>query len=181
MKKLNQLVAVSTFAFVLQCGNIFAQPQQQPQNWQGMQNMDPQQIQQMIQQRMMESFREQLAVTNDAEWGIIEQRLSKVARLRMEATMTAGAGMMGGMRRSGGGGQGGMRGFGAFLQQDTDTKNLQDAVDNNAPAAQLNAAITKLREVRKQKQAELVNAQEELRKVLTTRQEATLILAGMLD
>src|ERR1044071_8564840 len=121
MKKLSQLVIISAFALVFHCQNIFAQPQQQRPDWQGMQNMDPQQIQQMIQQRMMENFREQLAVTNDAEWSVIEERLAKVSKLRMEATMSGGAGMLGGMRRGGGGQGGGMRGFGAFFHQDAET------------------------------------------------------------
>jgi hypothetical protein len=180
MKKPNFFLATLTLALALHCVSVMAQPQQQQRmDWQ---NMDPQQIQQMIQQRMMENFREQLAVTNDAEWSVIEERLAKVSKLRMESTINSGAGMMGGMRRGGGGGQGGgMRGFGNLFQQDADTKNLQDAVDNNSPTTQVKAAMTKLREARKQKQAELAKAQEELRKVLTTRQEATMILAGMLD
>jgi hypothetical protein len=45
----------------------------------------------------------------------------------------------------------------------------------------LKAAIARFREARRQKQADLLKAQEELRNLLTIRQEATLILAGMLD
>jgi Spy/CpxP family protein refolding chaperone len=60
-------------------------------------------------------------------------------------------------------------------------ENLQKAVESNASTVQVKEAVAKLREARKQKQADLVKAQEELRKVLTTRQEAKLILAGMLD
>jgi hypothetical protein len=180
MKNLTRLLTltVSTFALVMNCESLFAQPQQRP-DWQ---NMDPQQIQQMMQQRMMDNFREQLAVTNDAEWGVIEERLAKVARMKMETMFSAGAGMMGGMRRGGGNGQGGgMRGFPGFGQPDADVENLQKAVESNASTVQVKEAVAKLREARKQKQADLVKAQEELRKVLTTRQEAKLILAGMLD
>jgi Spy/CpxP family protein refolding chaperone len=41
--------------------------------------------------------------------------------------------------------------------------------------------MTKLRESRKQKQEELVKAQADLRSVLTVRQEAVMVLAGMLE
>jgi hypothetical protein len=178
MKKLNQLLTVSTFILVLHCGDIFAQ-QQRP----NFANMDPQQIQQMIQQRMMDNLREQLGVTNDAEWGVIEQRLSKVARMRMENMLRNGMGMMGGMRSRGGanGPGGGFRGFPGFGQPDPNSEALQKTVDSNAPAAQIQSALAKFRDARKQKQAELAKAQDDLRQVLTIRQEATLVLAGILD
>lgn len=180
MKNLTRLLTltVSAFALVLGCGNVFAQ---QPPDWAG---MDPQQMQQQMQQRMMDSFRERLVVTNDSEWRVIEERLSKVVRVRME-TMFSGMGMMGGMRfggRGGGNGPGGgFSRFPGFSQPDPDAENLQKTIENNAPVAQIKSALTKLRETRKQKQAELAKAQEELRKVLTLRQEATLVLSGILD
>jgi hypothetical protein len=160
-------LTVSAFALILSCGGVLAQPPD-------FRNMDPQQMQQQMQQRMMESFREQLVVTNDSEWKIIEERLSKVVRMRME-TMFSGMGMMGGM----GGGPGAR--FPGFGQPDPNAENLQKTIESNAPAAQLKSALTKLREARKQKQAELAKAQEELRKVLAVRQEATLVLSGILD
>jgi hypothetical protein len=112
---------------------------------------------------------------------VIEASLAKVARMKMEAAMSAGAGMMGGMRRGGAGAGDGARGFGGFFQEDAEAKGLHDAIDNNAPTAQVKVAMARLREARKQKQADLIKAQEDLRRLLTTRQEATLILAGMLD
>jgi len=175
MKHLNPLLTLSALALALSCGNVSAQ--QRP-DWA---NMDPQQIQQMMQQRMMENFREQLAVTNDTDWKVIEERLAKVVRVKME-TMFSGMGMMGGMRFGGGGNAGrGFRGFPGFGQPDPDAENLQKSVDDNAPAAQIKSALAKLRDARKQKQAELAKAQNELRQVLTMRQEARLVLAGILD
>ena len=147
-------------------------------------NMDPKQIQEFLQKQMMAGFHEQLAVTNDAEWNIIEERLSKVARLKMGTMFSGGAGMMRMFRRggdTGGGGSGGMRRFPGMGEPDPDTDGLQKALDGDATTAQVKAALAKLRDARRQKQAELSRAQEDLRGVLTMRQEATLVLAGMLD
>ena len=194
MKKLKYLFA-TLFAVVICCGEVFAQQAQQAQpaqtqqpgqqQWPGggqnWQNMDPQQIQQMMQQRMMDYFRQQLAVTNDDEWGVIQERLSKVMKLRTEALMSGGAGMMAGMRRNGGNGGAGFRGFQALSQPDPTADSLRNAIDNNAPNAQVKAALDKFRDSQKQKQAELAKAQEDLRSVLTVRQEAALVLGGMLQ
>src|ERR1700681_2797430 len=101
MKKLTRLLTltVTAFALVLGCPHVFAQPRP---DWA---NMDPQQMQQMIQQRLMDSLREQLVVTNDADWNAISGRLTKVLQLKME-TMFSGMGgfrgMMGGNRDGGG-------------------------------------------------------------------------------
>jgi hypothetical protein len=202
MKSLKYLIATA-FAVAICSSEVFAQQaqQQQPQQlqqpqqpqqaqqpgqqqWQGgppnWQTMDPQQIQQIMQQRMLDYFRQQLTVTNDDEWGVIQERLSKVMRLRMQAMFSNGAGMMAGMRRPGGGGQGfrAMQGMG---QPDPSADSLRNALDNGAPNAQVKAALDKFRDSRKQKEAELSKAQDDLRSVLTVRQEATLVLGGMLD
>jgi hypothetical protein len=117
MKYLDQLFSISVAAVALCLGSVNAFSQDRP-NWS---NMDPQQIQQMIQQRIMENFREQMGVTNDNEWKLIEERLSKVSRLRMETMLGGGGlGMFGGMRGPGGGGGGGgaMRGLGGLSRPD---------------------------------------------------------------
>ena len=174
-KRLNHLL-LAIFALVFSCGIATAQPQRP--DWG---NMSPDQIQQMMQQRMMDNFRQQLAVTNDDEWNVIAERLSKVARMKMEAMFSAGAGMMAGMRRGGNGQGPGFRGLANFAQPDANVDNLQKALDGNATTAQVKEALAKLRDARKQKEAELAKAQADLRSVLTTRQEAALVLAGMLD
>lgn len=178
MKKIKYFL-LALFGLALNCSPVLAQQQAQqagPPNFGNWQNMDPQQMQQMIQQRMMDGFRQQLAVTNDEEWGVIQDRLSKVVRIRMDMF----SGGMGMMRRNGGtgGGGGGFRGFGT---PDPNAESLQNAIDNGAPAAQIKAALEKYRDSRKQKQAELTKAQEDLRSVITLKQEAALVLAGMLE
>jgi hypothetical protein len=164
-------------ALALSRGNALAQ---QPMGGMNM-NMDPQQMQQQIQQRLMEYMREQLVVTNDDEWSVIQTRLSKVLQNRMEG-MAGGMGAFRGMMGNrGGGGGGGGRGFGALGQPSPEADALQKAIDSNAPPEQLASAVARLREVRKRKQAELAAAQEQLRAVLTPRQEAVLVSMSMLE
>ena len=180
MKKLNQLFLIAVVTVVLSRSGDRLAAQGPP----GGGNFDPQQFQQQMQQRITGYFREQLAVTNDDEWGVIESRLSKVVQARMEIMlggMGGFRGMMGGNR--GGDGQAGGRrgGFPGFGQPDPDADALQKAIQTNASATQLKAAMSKYRESRDKKQAELTRAQDQLRQVLSLRQEAVLVSMGMLD
>jgi hypothetical protein len=187
MKRFTKIIMAAAFACLLQAGSVLAQPGQGGgADWA---NMNPEDMQKMIQQRLMQSMREQLGITNNDEWSLIEKRLSKVSEIRMQSVMTAGMGMMGGMRMGGrmggqggpGGQGGGMRGFPGMGQQDPNVESLQKVIDSNGSAAQIKAAVDKLRDSRKQKQDELAKAQADLRSVLTSRQEAILILSGMLE
>jgi hypothetical protein len=185
MKTLNQILLTSVLAVTLNCGNVLGQPADPAQGQQRMDwgNIDPQQIQQTLQKRIMDNLRRQLAVTNDTEWTVIEERLSKVSRLRTESSLSAGMGLLGGLRaNAGGGGLGGLAaGLAGIASSDPATEKLQQNVDSQAPSAQIKAALADLRESRKKKQEDLAKAQADLRSVLSTRQEAILVLAGMLD
>jgi hypothetical protein len=149
----------------------------------GWRNMTPEERQ----QRMMGMVKDQLEITDDAEWKAIQPLVQKVMDARI-ATMAGGfgRGMFGGGRNRGGGGgdntqgdQGGRRGM--FGQQPSaEADALQKAVDSKASKAEIKAALAKYNEVRKTKQAELEKAQAELRKVLTARQEAIATLNGWL-
>jgi hypothetical protein len=142
---------------------------------------DRQQIQQQFQQRMMGFFRDQLSVTNDAEWAVIESRLSKIVEYKME-TLIGGTGM-GGMRFGGGGGRGGdqfLRGL-LGIKPLPEAELLQKVIDYHAPKAEIKLALSKYLEARKKKQAALEKAQEDLRQLLTLHQEATLALIGIMD
>jgi hypothetical protein len=57
---------------------------------------------------------------------------------------------------------------------------LQDAIDNDAPAAQIKGALDKYEASQKTKQATLTAAQEALRGVLSAKQEAQATLMGLL-
>lgn len=197
MKKTNSvLIAASVVLALIIGGDLAAHGQQNTNQNEGRnprpdwQNMDGQQMQQFIQRRMMETFRERLEVPDDAEWKIVEERLGRVTQARM-ATVADGAGMMGmgamafgrgGPGGRGGEGPGGGRGFGGlFGQPSAEAQALQQAIDAKAPTAEIKSKLAKLQEVRRQKQADLVRAQDDLRKVLTQRQEAIAVLMGLLD
>jgi hypothetical protein len=165
-----------SLALLFSSEELAAQPAQD-----GFPGLDPQVIQQQLQQRVMGFFRDKLSVTNDAEWGVIESRLSKVIEFKMETLITGTT--MPGMGFAGLGGRGGdqfLRGLLGF-QPLPEADLLKKAVDNHASKAELKLALSKLLEARKEKQAKLEKAQDDLRQVLTFRQEATLSLIGILD
>ena len=176
MKKMTPTVAVALFGAVLLlgCGIVSAQPGP---------DMDPAQMQQMMQQRMKDSIREQFAVTDDAEWKVIEGRLTKVLQLKTESMFSNMGGMRGMMGRNRGedGQAAGPRGFPGSSKPSPEAEALQHAVDSNAPADQIKAALDKYREARKKQQVEVANAQEQLKQVLSLRQEAILVSMGLVD
>jgi Spy/CpxP family protein refolding chaperone len=133
-----------------------------------------------FQQRMMDNVREQLNFTNDADWSAVQPLVQKVMDARRDA---GGAGFGRLFRRrnadnNGGGGGGGNR-FGP--PPSPEAQALQSALDNNAPDAQVKDLLTKYQAAQKTKQAALKQAQENLRAVLTPRQEAQATLLGLID
>jgi hypothetical protein len=135
-------------------------------------NFDPAQMQQML----LERYRQMLEVTDDSEWDAIKPLVQKVMEARIAGFAGMGRGMMGGPGRGGpGGGPPGM-----FGQTMPEAEALQKAIDAKASKAEIKAALVKFVAARQAKQSELLQAQDNLRKVLTTRQEATATLNGLL-
>ncbi len=158
-------------------------PQQRQEAMLEFQNMDPEQIQNAIQQRVNLSLREQLRVTNDTEWTLIEQRIAAVSKARA-AVAAYGGGMMGmgGMRGGFGGGFGGGGRFAGLASLTSpEQKALQQAIDADAPAPQIHELLANFLAAGKQKHDALAKAQDDLREVLTTRQEAICLLGGLLN
>jgi hypothetical protein len=187
--KIGSLMSLAGMAAFCLAGNVMAQNPGGQGGGPGGRNFDPAQFQ----QRMMENLKEQLEVTDDTEWNAIQPLVQKVFDARRATMGGMGRGMMMGMRRGGpqGGGdnaQGGDRqnrrgpgGMGGmFGQPSPEAEALQKAIDAKAPKAELKAAVAKYNEARKAKQAELEQAQEALRKVLTARQEAIATVDGLL-
>ena len=148
----------------------------------GMMNFDPAQMQQM----MLDRYKQVLEVTSDDEWAAIKPLVQKVMEARMAPFAGMGRGMMGGPGRGGPGGgpnaQAGPGGGrpGMFGQSMPEAEALQKAVDAKASKAEIKAALDKFVAARKVKQNELLKAQDSLRQVLTTRQEAAATLNGLL-
>jgi len=139
-------------------------------------NFDPAQFQ----QQMMDRYKEQLGFTNDTEWNAVQPLVQKVMDAQRDARAGGmGFGGRGGGRRNGGGGGGG--GFGGQQQADPDRDALQQALENNAPAAQVKTLLEKYRASRKAKQAKLESAQADLKKVLSAKQEAEAVMLGLVN
>lgn len=135
-----------------------------------------------MRQRMNERLKEQLKVS-DEEWQALQPLIEKVQRLNMQVRMSAFGGMFG----RGPGGPGGRGGFAGMMdtesspvfQRASELRELLD--DEGADASRIKSKLEAYRQARKALQEELAKAQEELRSVLTVRQEAVLVLMGLLD
>jgi hypothetical protein len=183
MMKLSSMVMTAGVA-ALMCLNATqleaqGQGRQGGQGGQGRGNFDPEQMR----QRMMDGVREQLEVKDDAEWQVIEARVNKVWEARREVGMGGAGGMRMMARRPQGGdnapgGPGGRR-FGG--EASAEEEALQKAIDSNASTADLKAAIAKVRDARKQKEAALQQSQQELREVLNVKQEAIALSMGLIN
>jgi Spy/CpxP family protein refolding chaperone len=151
-------------------------------------------------QRMMDGLRERLAITNDTEWDAISPKIQKVMDAQRDVLSMRMGGMRGmfggGRNRPGGGGGGGADNAGGNNgggrrrggpggmfggEPAASVTALQTAIDNKAPKDEIKAKLAAVRAENKQKEAALQAAREDLRGVLTTRQEASLVVAGILD
>jgi hypothetical protein len=150
-------------------------------------NFDPAQFR----ERMMARVRETMEVKDDAEWKLISDRVSKVMDAQRDARQGGNMGMMfrrpqgdqnggdggnGGNRRRGGGGPGGFGG-----EPSPEAEALHKALESKASNDDVKAALAKYRESRKARQEKLTKAQEDLKKVLSGRQEAAAVSMGLLD
>jgi hypothetical protein len=174
MMKMNQMLVLTgvAAALCLSTGHVAAQ---------GRGNFDPAQFR----QRMLDGYKDRLEVTSDAEWKIISERVEKVIDAQRDTRVGGGFGRGGGRRGGPNGGAdtaaGGNRpNPNPFAADNPNVDALQKAVDGKASSEELKSKLAKVRESMKEKEANLVKAQDELRKVLSVRQEAIAVLAGLL-
>ena len=131
---------------------------------------------------MMDNIKTQFGVTDDAQWGIISTRIQAVMDLRRANAPAGGFGGFGGQRGQRGQGGGGGGGGGGFQRPpNPEADALRQALTDNMPDAEIKARLDHLREVRKQNTAKLEKAQADLLAVLTPRQEAMAVMAGLLN
>lgn len=181
MSTLIKALAPAGIAAVLFFGTSPLSAQDQ-QGRRGRGDFDPEQMR----QRMMERYRDALEVKSDDEWKVIQPRIEKVVEAR--AALGGGGGRFFGRPRGGndggGGGEqnrrGGRGGFGGFGEPSPEARSLQTAIDAKASTDEIKAKLAKLREANKQNEAKLAQAQDDLRKVLSVRQEAEGVLLGLL-
>jgi hypothetical protein len=191
-RTLPSLFPVSLLALVTASVPVFAQPAPAPspaadaapaggEERRSRRDFNPEEMRARIEANLREQFQPE----NDEEWAIIKERIQKVSELRrasaggMMGAMMAGGAFRGMMTQGGRMGENaaGPRGR---MGMSPETEALQTALKSNAPAAEIKARLDRLREVRKAGEAKLVEAQEELRGVLSVRQEAVAVMAGLL-
>lgn len=114
-------------------------------------------------ERIMENLKQQLGVSEE-EWTVIQIRLEKVYLLRTPAVF--------------------------FAPEDASasamvwrlSKELQELLNNKeAKPEEIKAKLTALRAAKERVRQELTKAQKDLRQIMTLRQEAILVLNGLLD
>jgi len=130
-----------------------------------------------FQRRRDERMREQLGAT-EAEWTkVLKPRINKVQTLQRQ--------MRGGFRgRRPRRAEGAAEGAARPEQSDVEKKTaaLRNLLDDEASgAAAIKAALGALRKAREKTQKELDAARKKLQEVVTVRQEAQLVLTGVLD
>ncbi|MDX9981210.1 MAG: hypothetical protein RBU25_14385 [Lentisphaeria bacterium] len=123
--------------------------------------------------RMDAFMREQLGASEE-EWAVLGPLVNEVGEKRRE-TMGGMGRMMG--RRGGPDGQ-----EGPDAEANPEAAALHKALaDENTPAADIQAKLEAFRKARTVKETELKEAREKLRAAVTARQEARLVLMGILD
>ncbi len=136
-----------------------------------------------FQKRMDDMNRESLGATAE-EWKVLGPKFNKVQTLSRSVNPSP----MFGMRRGGMGGQGGQRrgGMGMFGGEPTALDKAREALNTalentSATPEQLQAALKTFREAREKAKKELADAQADLKKALTVKQEVALVASGLLD
>jgi len=196
MKRLSQLVAATGIAsaLLLSTGNLNAQDNPPPpadggpgrpggRGGRGGFGGDPAQFQQM----RLERYRQDLEIKDDAEWKAIEPMVTKVMEAQRDAFSGMGRGLFGRGQRGGRGGGGNAndqnggnrRGFGP--EPSASDQALEKAIDSNGSKDELKAAMAKVRAEKKDKETKLAEAQTELKKVLSTKQEAVALTLGLVQ
>jgi hypothetical protein len=128
------------------------------------------------QKRMMDRFKEQLKAPDD-EWAVIQPKLEKVMTAQRESRA---GGMFGGGRRGGPGG-------GGDQPQDTSalgtaSRELRTALENeNTSGEEIDKKLAAYRDARAKAEENLAAARKDLKEILSARQEASLVMMGILE
>jgi hypothetical protein len=126
-------------------------------------------------EEMLKRYLDRIDIKSEEDRKKVGELIGKVTDAQRDARMGGGFGFGG--RGGGGGGGGGNRGGAEPSSEYTD---LNKAIEDKAPADEVKAKLAKYRDARKAKEAAVDKAQEDLRKALNPRQEASAVLAGLL-
>lgn len=138
-------------------------------------------------ERFLERLRENLGASVE-EWSVLKPMIANIAEKQSAMRRSAGRGVFGAFGGRGGRGgdnDGDRRGReGRRSRGDDDSgsnaDSLRQAVESG-DAAKIKKELASYRAAQKKRDEELKKAREELRQVVTLKQEATLVLWGLLD
>jgi len=150
-----------------------------------------------MQQRLVEGIHQRLSAT-DEDWKVIEPLVKDVMQKQSEARISdfGGLGRMMFERKGGPGGQDqgqrsgaesqkgrteGERGGGSRVQNPEVEALSQVLESTTATPDEIKAKLEALRQARAKREEDLQKAREALRDVVTVKQEAMLVLMGLLD
>jgi hypothetical protein len=141
----------------------------------------------------MESRLKELLGASDQEWAVLQPKVEKLMDAQRLQMAGRGAGMAQ-LFRPDRGDRGGNNNNGGNNNRPNRpdrpdenspvavrTRELQDAIRDNASPDVLKAKLAALRDARTKAHDQYAKAQQELRELLTLKQEATLIMLGMLE
>lgn len=162
----------------------------------GMRDMDPEQMRARMQEMMDQRTKEQLGITSDEEWKVFKPRLQKVQDLSRQVNSGGRMGMFGGRGGPGGFGTRGGRGPAAgnrpgdrpgTTQRELNAvekaaQELQELLAGESPkAGDIKVKLTAYRAAKETAKKDLAKAQQELKQIVTIKQEAQLVLMGLLN
>ena len=189
--KITSRIVISTIA--LTATALFANAQDNNNNNQGRGNRGG--TPEEFRARMEERTKTSLKVTED-EWSVLKPLIEKVTTAQ-RSSMSSRFGGFGGRGGPGGGGdRGGDRGGntsgntaagttatgGGDRGGSSESQALRDALEKDSTSAEdLKAKLNAIRESRKKAATELAAAREDLKKVVSVRQEAVLFSMGILE
>lgn len=130
------------------------------------QRMDPAQMQ----QQRIERIKQQLGATEE-EWQVLSPLMDKVFTAQRNASTWGGWGARGGDRQ----------GNQAESELQRASRELRSAVTDNANDSTIQERLAAYRAAREKAHAELEAARKELKEVLTPKQEAILVVNGVLE
>ena len=173
MKITSKTILASAF---LVAAGLFANAQENNAPGGGRGNFNPEEFR----ARMAERLKTSLKVTDD-EWTVLQPLIEKVTTKQRESM----AGRFGGFGGRGGGDRGGNGGGGAGGGDrggSAESQALREALEKDSTTPEdLKAKLNAVRESRKKATIELAAAREDLKKVVSVRQEAVLFSMGILE
>jgi hypothetical protein len=136
---------------------------------------------QQMRQQMMDQLKTDLGATDD-EFAAIQPKIEKVQQMQREAMMAQFGFGRGGRGRGGqgGGGNGGGNAEPSAVQ--TASEDLKKTLDNkDATPDEIKTKLQALRDAKKAEKEDLSKAEDDLKSVLTARQEAVMVQHGILE